>query len=77
MKDYILLLILGFLNVTTLSFENINQSKVKFHRIDKYRSEGSNIANLKYNVKETNANAEKVTRKKRHAIPSKSTINKR
>ena len=77
MKDYILLLTLGFLNVTTLSFENINQSKRKFLKIDKYRSQGNDIANLKYNVKETNANAEKLTRRKRHAIPSKSTINKR
>ena len=77
MKHYILLLTLGFLNVTTLSFENINQSKRKFLKIDKYRSQGNDIANLKYNVKETNANAEKLTRRKRHAIPSKSTINKR
>ena len=77
MKHYILLLTLGLLNVNTLSFENINQSKSKFHKIDKYRREGNDIANVKYNVKETNVNAEEVTRRKRHAIPSKSTINKR
>ena len=77
MKLYILLLTLGFLNENTLSFKHIYPSQSKFHKIDKYKQEGSDIANVKYNDRETNVNAEEVTRRKRHAIPSKSTINKR
>ena len=73
MKLYILLLTLVFLNENTRSFKNIDPSQSKFHKIDKYK-EGSDIANVKYNDRETNVNAEEVTRRKRHAI---STINKR
>ena len=77
MKLFILLFTLGLLNENTLSFKNIHQSQSKFHKNDKYKQEGSDIANVKYNDREANVYAEEVIRRKRHATPSKSTIDKR